>query len=160
MIRSRSAGATGPPEWQRVTETDCSEIQRFVRGTLGCQCPDEVFRTVSIGHLPESPGGSPVLQLLIGARLLIHVAEAPRNPPTADWIERLAANGRAERDRHGYNRFRLVIVGTAPGAPAADLEARFMRAVARDERAHLHLLEPGQLPAVLPAIRSGFLPPN
>jgi hypothetical protein len=143
-----------------VTEPDRSDIERFVRGTLGCGCPDDVFRTVSVSRLPAVPGRPPVLQLLIGARLLIHVTEAPRNPPAADWIEQLAANGRAARDRHGYHRFRLVIAGAVPGGTVADLAARFARAVASDERAHLHVLEPSQLPAALAMTSNASPPPD
>jgi len=132
-----------------VTEPDHGDIERFVRGTLGCGCPDEVFRTVSLSRLPAVPGRPAVLQLLIGSRLLIHVAAAPAEPSAAGWLEQLAANGRAARDRHGYNRFRLVVVGVVTTAPAAELEARFARALARDERAHLHLLDAAQLPAQL-----------
>jgi hypothetical protein len=132
-----------------VTEPDHGDIERFVRGTLGCGCPDEVFRTVSLSRLPAVPGRPAVLQLLIGSRLLIHVAAAPAEPSAAGWLEQLAANGRAARDRHGYNRFRLVVVGVVTAAPAAELEARFARALARDERAHLHLLDAAQLPAEL-----------
>lgn len=149
MIPSRRAGATHPPECDRVTEPDHGDIERFVRGTLGCGCPDEVFRTVSLSRLPAVPGRPAVLQLLIGSRLLIHVAAAPAEPSAAGWLEQLAANGRAARDRHGYNRFRLVVVGVVTTAPAAELEARFARALARDERAHLHLLDAAQLPAQL-----------
>jgi len=149
MIPSRRAGATHPPECDRVTEPDHGDIERFVRGTLGCGCPDEVFRTVSLSRLPAVPGRPAVLQLLIGSRLLIHVAAAPAEPSAAGWLEQLAANGRAARDRHGYNRFRLVVVGVVTAAPAAELEARFARALARDERAHLHLLDAAQLPAEL-----------
>ena len=149
MIPSRRAGATHPPECDRVTEPDHGDIERFVRGTLGCGCPDEVFRTVSLSRLPAVPGRPSVLQLLIGSRLLIHVAAAPAEPSAAGWLEQLAANGRAARDRHGYNRFRLVVVGVVTAAPAAELEARFARALARDERAHLHLLDAAQLPAQL-----------
>ena len=149
MIPSHRAGATHPPELDRVTEPDHGDIERFVRGTLGCGCPDEVFRTVSLSRLPAVPGRPAVLQLLIGSRLLIHVAAAPAEPSAAGWLEQLAANGRAARDRHGYNRFRLVVVGVVTAAPAAELEARFARALARDERAHLHLLDAAQLPAQL-----------
>jgi hypothetical protein len=132
-----------------VTDPDHSEVERFVRGTLGCGCPDEVFRTVSVTRLPAVPGRSEVLQLLVGSRLLVHVATAPQEAQAAGWIEQLAASGRAARDRHGYNRFRLVVTGTCPAKLSGKLEARFARAVARDERAHLHLLDAHQLPAAL-----------
>ena len=132
-----------------MTSPDHDDVERFVRGTLGCGCPDDAFRTVSVSHLPRTPGRPAVLQLLVGSRLLVHVASAPQDAQTADWIEQLAASGRAARDRHGYNRFRLVVVGTFPATGSGDLEARFARAVARDERAHLHLLGAHQLPDAL-----------
>jgi hypothetical protein len=132
-----------------VTEADQGDIERFVRGTLGCGCPDEVFRTVSVSRLPAVRDRPPVLQLLIGSRLLIHVAVAPADSSAADWLEQLATNGRSARDRHGYNRFRLVIATVAPGCTVAGLDARFARALARDERAHLHVLDAAQLPAEL-----------
>ena len=132
-----------------MTGPDPNDIEHFVRGTLGCGCPDEVFRTVSVTRLSAMPGRPAVRQLLVGSRLLIHVASAPQDAQSADWIEQLAADGRATRDRHGYNRFRLVVVGASPAIPAAEIEARFARAVARDERAHLHLLSAHQLPEAL-----------
>ena len=132
---------------------DHSDIERFVRGTLGCRCPDEAFRTVSVSRLTAGPAQPAVLQILIGSRLLVHVVSAPPQAQAAGWIEQLAANGRAARDRHGYNRFRLVVVGDDSAAPPTGLEARFARAVGRDERAHLHLLSARQLPAALEPTR-------
>ena len=132
-----------------MTSPDHHDVERFVRGTLGCSCPDEAFRTVSVSRLPGVAGRPGVLQLLVGSRLLVHVASAPQDAQAADWIEQLAASGRAARDRHGCNRFRLVVVGVCPAAQSGDLEARFARAVARDERAHLHLLGAHQLPGAL-----------
>ena len=132
-----------------MTGPDQDDIEHFVRGTLGCGCPDEVFRTVSVTRLPAMPGRPAVRQLLVGSRLLVHVANAPQDAQSADWIEQLAADGRATRDRHGYNRFRLVIVGACPGSEVVNLESRFTRAVARDERAHLHLLDRRELPGTL-----------
>jgi hypothetical protein len=132
-----------------LTSPDHDDVERFVRGTLGCGCPDEAFRTVSVSRLPGVPGRPAVLQLLVGSRLLVHVASVPQDAQAADWIEQLAANGRAARDRHGYNRFRLVVVGACPATRSGELEARFERAVARDERAHLHLLGTHQLPDAL-----------
>ena len=132
-----------------MTSPDHDDVVRFVRGTLGCGCPDEAFRTVSVSRLPGVPGRPAVLQLLVGSRLLVHVASAPHDAQAADWVEQLAANGRAARDRHGYNRFRLVVVGDSPATRSGEIEARFARAVARDERAHLHLLGANQLPDAL-----------
>ena len=85
---------------------------------------------------------------MVGDRLLIHLVEAPERPDEPDWLERLATAGRDERDGRGYNRFRLVVATpTAAGDPLR-LEGRFTRALARDDRAHLHVLAADLLPIV------------
>jgi hypothetical protein len=127
-------------------------LEQFVRGTLGCACPDEVFRSVSVRLVPAAAGRPAFTEVLIGSRLLIRLVALPAEPAAPDWLEQLATDGRATRDRHGYNRFRLVIA-----APADDLspertgglQARFARATAGDERTHLHLLAQARLPAEL-----------
>jgi hypothetical protein len=138
---------------------DHGAIERFVRGTLGCGCPDEVFHSISIDRLPALAARPPVLQLLVGSRLLIHIVALPEGSGTSGWLEQLAAQGRATRDRYGYNRFRLVVAMPAAAPLRADLEARFARTTGRDERVHLHLIGPDQLPPGLaPVADEGQLP--
>jgi hypothetical protein len=132
-----------------MTHPDRVSIEHFVRSTLGCGCPDEVFQSIVISHLPAAAGHPPIVQLLVGSRLLIHVAASPPGSPADGWIEQLVANGRAIRDRHGYNRFRLVIASPAPLRSVRDIEERFARAVVGDEKAHLHWVGHEQLPAGL-----------
>lgn len=127
--------------------TDTTAIERFVRGTLGCQCPDEVFRHLEVGPLALPDGGTG-RRLLIGDRLLIHIVATSEWPERPVPIEELAIAGRDERDRHGYNRFRLVIAMPAAAGDAAPLEQRFARALEADERAHLHVLAADLLPIV------------
>jgi hypothetical protein len=138
---------------------NAGDVESFVRATLGCGCQDEVFRSVSIRQVPAAARQLAHTEMLVGSRLLIRVFEAPPDPAAATWLERLVADGRAERDRHGYNRFRLVVVVPAPTRATGgrtDLAARFARASAGDERVHLHLLTSDQLPVSLraPAPRS------
>jgi hypothetical protein len=123
-------------------------IERFVRGTLGCQCPDEVFRHVEVDALALPGGGGTGQRLVIGDRLLIHLVAASGRPDLLARIEELATAGRDERDRHGYNRFRLVIAMPAAVGDAASLGQRFSRALNGDDRAHLHVLAADQLPIV------------
>jgi hypothetical protein len=133
-----------------MNEAGTGTIERFVRGTLGCGCPDEVFRSVSVERLPAVATRPPVLQLLVGSRLVIHVVTPPpAGAPANGWLEQLAAQGRATRDRHGYNRFRRVLATDAAGPQRAELEARFARAVTGDERAHLYCVRPDLLPPEL-----------
>ena len=127
------------------------DVEHFVRGTLGCGCPDEVFRSIFISRLPAVAGRPPILQVLVGSRLLVHVVSPPALEPANGWIEQLAANGRSTRDRHGYNRFRLVVASPAPLASARAFADRFARAVVGDDKAHLHFVGTDQLPPGLAA---------
>jgi hypothetical protein len=133
----------------RMNDADQGTIEGFVRGTLGCRCPDEVFHSISIARLPALAARPPVLQLLVGSRLLIHIVTLPAGAVVNGWLEQLAAQGRATRDRHGYNRFRLVFVTQAAASLRVDLEARFARATGNDARAHLHLIGSDRLPPAL-----------
>jgi len=130
-----------------MTHADRASIERFVRGTLGCGCPDEVFEHVVISRLPAIAGRPPIVQLQVGSRLLIHVVAPPDGTAADGWIEQLAANGRTARDRHGYNRFRLVIASPTPPTSTREFGERFARAVVGDEKAHLHFVSSEQLPA-------------
>ena len=121
-------------------------IEQFVRGTLGCQCPDEVFRSVVVERLAPAAGRPALVQLLVGSRLLVHVVAVPPAPPADGWLEQLAAHGRALRDRYGYNRYRLVVAAADGEGPPRSLGQRFARAAGGDERMHLHLIGAGQLP--------------
>lgn len=132
-----------------VTSADPFGIEHFVRGTLGCRCPDEVFHSIKIDRQPATAGRPPLVQLLVGSRLLIHVVTTPLDGLANGWLEDLVDEGRAVRDRNGYNRFRLVIASAETGARPSDLEQRFARAIGSDDRAHLHVLGRDQLPAGL-----------
>ena len=132
-----------------MTHADRTSIERFVRGTLGCGCPDEVFEHLAVSRLPPIAGRPPLVQLQVGSRLLIHIVAPPGDAASGGWIEQLASNGRAARDRHGYNRFRLVIASPVVPLPVRDLEDRFARAIVGDDKAHLHVVDRGELPAGL-----------
>lgn len=132
-----------------MTPADRVSIEHFVRDTLGCGCPDEVFQHLAVSRLPPIAGRPLIVQLQVGSRLLIHVVAMPDGAATHGWIEQLAANGRAARDRHGYNRFRLVIASPVPPVSARELEDRFARAIVGDDKAHLHVVDRGELPAEL-----------
>jgi len=132
-----------------MTAPDRASIEHFVRGTLGCGCPDEVFQHLVVSRLPPIAGRPPIVQLQVGSRLLIHVVAPPADAASGGWIEQLASNGRAARDRHGYNRFRLVIASPVVPLPSRDLEDRFARAIVGDDKVHLHVVDRGELPAGL-----------
>lgn len=139
-----------------MSPPDRAAIEHFVRRTLGCGCPDEVFQHLVVSRLPPIAGRPPIVQLQVGSRLLIHIVAPPESASPNGWIEQLAANGRTARDRHGYNRFRLVVASPAPPASIREMQDRFARAITGDEKAHLHFVGSDQLPAglELPAQRT------
>jgi hypothetical protein len=132
-----------------MTAPDRAGIKHFVRSTLGCGCPDEVFQDLVIERQPAVAGRPAIVQLLVGSRLLIHVVAPPESAAVNGWIEQLVSNGRAARDRHGYNRFRLVVAARLPTASERQLLDGFARAIVGDEKAHLHFVGSDQLPAGL-----------
>jgi hypothetical protein len=124
-------------------------VERFVRVTLGCRCPDEVFQSITLQRESGGPETLPLARLVVGDRLLIYVTWAHSATVTPDDFAALAMRGRADRNDRRLNRFRLVV--------AADLEAKscevaqtgFARAAAGDDRMHLHLLPPEAIPEPL-----------
>jgi hypothetical protein len=124
-------------------------IEQFVRETLGCQCPDEVFRSISLDHLRSADGVIPYTRLVVGNRLLIYILDAASSSVGDGALTDLVARGCRERIECGYNRFRLVIACDEPDAVAARTRRAFHRATGQDERAHLHCVGPGLLPLEL-----------
>jgi hypothetical protein len=119
-------------------------LRAFVRDTLGCTCPEAVFDAVAVSDLVVD-GQAAGTRLVIGDRLLVYLVE--REVPTAA-IGVLAAAGSADRDRHGLNRFRLVIDLPDGEMPLA-LEDVFTAAVARDAKSHLHCVRREGIAAAL-----------
>jgi hypothetical protein len=73
-----------------MTPPDRASIEHFVRSTLGCGCPDEVFQHLVVSRLPPIAGRPPIVQLQVGSRLLIHVVAPPDGATANGWIEQLA----------------------------------------------------------------------
>jgi len=109
-------------------------LRAFVRQTLGCSCPEDVFQTVDRAALVTAEG-VPVTRLVIGGRLLIYLAAETGD---AARLAGLVAAGRLDRDRSGLNRFRLVVGPPAEAGGMALLEAAFRVAAGADAKAHLH----------------------
>jgi hypothetical protein len=123
---------------------DNTSIKHFVREHLGCACPEQVFENITV---TEQSGIFSLANTAyeIGGRLFVAVF-AP-----ADWhvitlqLDKLVVAGKQFRDRHGYNRFRLVIV-TDDGDAEKDLKRVFDDLPGIDEKTHLHVIKPGLAP--------------
>jgi hypothetical protein len=116
--------------------------ERFVRGTLGCGCADEVFRRVTVERDLAVGHRRLAWRIDVGGRLLVYVLE-PDGPADLDeGLEALVRAGRAERDAAGFNRLRVVVAADDPAPLAAPAQALFGRSGAVDERVHLHVIGP------------------
>lgn len=124
-------------------------IERFVRGTLGCGCPDEVFDSIEIERTAGPGESAPCVRLLVGGRLLIYVLEAQDLERIADAVSELARHGIEQRDRAGLNRFRLVVAADDPTQPLKAATGSFASRAGTDDRAHLHVIATDLLPASL-----------
>ncbi len=123
-----------------------SELERFIRDTLGCGCPDEVFQSVTVGRgLLDADGDRVAWWIEVGGRLLIAVTEDDGPARLADRLGAIYASAALRRDTAGFNRFRLVVVN-APGTDPSPLEQAFAPIGADDDRLHLHVVVPSDLP--------------
>lgn len=132
-----------------MNPADRQSIERFVRTTLGCKCPDEVFESIAIERAPTPDAALPHTRLVIGNRLLIHVLEAPSVRATAAAVSKLATQGRTERDAKHYNRYRLVVASDYPTGLLTTARTSFESVAGTDNRAHLHVLATDLLPDAL-----------
>lgn len=132
-----------------MTVPGISSLQHFVRGTLGCKCPDEVFESIAVDRVDESTGVREHTRLVVGNRLLIYVLAAEPGRRTHSFVSRLTSAGVAERDARGLNRFRIVVASSQPTQLLEDAKAAFDDAAGRDDHAHLHVIAVDQVPAEL-----------
>ena len=116
-------------------------VKHFIRDILGCACPDEVLnridirRNVALGEVTLSR------RIDVGHRLLVYLLECDDVDYLGTRLPEIIAHGRAERDREGFSRLRIV-VAAGNGEPMAALATRvFDSAGGRDERVHLHLVD-------------------
>ncbi len=118
----------------------------FVRDTLGCSCPEAVFEHVTRRGPETLEGGGTLDVLTVGERLLIYLWSGAGSAAMSGQVPALVRTGRAERDRRGLNRLRVVLAVADPQCVRALAEAVWQGCLERDERTHLHVVPTGSLP--------------
>jgi hypothetical protein len=125
-----------------------SSLVHFIRHTLGCGCPDSVFENIEQSVLPSSVVTPPCTRIVVGETLLVYLVSHSHLAAATEQVIELGRRGRADRDEHGYNRFRLVL-STDPSHPQAlAAAAQFDNAFSHDEKMHIHLIEVEQADAL------------
>jgi hypothetical protein len=123
-------------------------MHRFIRGTLGCGCPDEVLQWIECSRSEAVPEHDLLLTRIdVGGRLLVYVIEGEEAPENAvGALPALVAAGVAERDRSGFNRLRLVVASDDPEAIAPLARLVFGDSAPQDDHVHLHVVSIHDLP--------------
>ena len=112
-------------------------IKRFVQKTLGCTCPEEVFSKIDYQEECGDIYGSKVN---VGDRLLIYIITVEAGSDIQEVINPAVERGVEERDKKGYNRFRLVLVASNPDELRSPAEQAFIDSGYKNEKTHLHVV--------------------
>jgi hypothetical protein len=120
-----------------LTMQDKLRIKRFVRESLGCTCPDEVF-----DHIEFLPELEPDLKrIIIGDRLLVFIWQAMNSADIPERLPILLDSGISEKDSRGLNRFRMVLVIDNLNSISPMARNIFNNNIDKDENIHLRIIE-------------------
>ncbi len=130
-------------------------LENFVRGPLGCNCPDKVFEKIDIidncDDFKSALGDelfSSCRLVSIGGILLVLTVEADTAEAIQSNMQAIFEQGKKLRDNQGFNRFRLAVAASNQEQMQEALEPVFESLVGDDEKIHLHVISRQQLPIV------------
>jgi hypothetical protein len=133
---------------------DIEKLKTFVKETLGCACPEEVFSYLKCkNNVPLHYGTELLRKINIGNRLLIYVVEVNDQDSVSLLLPFLFNTGKKERDDAGFNRFRLVIA-TDRVREIKDSADTIMKTAVKDDRVHLHIVPKKDIPEFSDATHS------
>lgn len=132
-----------------MRESNRLEIERFVKGVLGCTCPEEVFRQVELETATGPCGTGLMTRLVIGRKLLVYVAVPSASTQFPKQLMDLARHGRRERDERALNRFRLALVSYGCAATEKRVREAMDGMLEGDDRAHVHVVPRTNVPTLL-----------
>ena len=136
----------GPSSMTKLSPNRAA-ITRFVREVLGCNCPDSVFRQVTVRRGSTAVRSCRVdYEIRFGDRLLIIVTSSPEELAPTSRLENVIGEGKQARDNARLNRFRLVVVTTNTTHWREELLRLFGAISSRDEKTHLHVIESNEMP--------------
>jgi len=122
------------------------EIKTFVKQTLGCACPEEVFEFIDCqSHIKLNDNIVLRNKINIGNRLLIYVMESNNSDSIKNILPFLVNAGKTERDNLKFNRFRLVLV-TDKLDELKETAEKLFNTVNRDDKVHLHVVDRNKVP--------------
>lgn len=121
---------------------DRQKIKAFVQDVLGCGCAEEVFKIIDLRQ--EMMAGTPYDRINIGNRLLIYIFRTDDTEFVKKELPGLVRAGVEERDRNGFNRFRLVLATDEARVEIAAMKA-YKGLGGTDDRTFLHVVDKEQV---------------
>ena len=126
--------------------TENKAIKDFVRNTLGCNCPEEVFQYIDCRTAANIDANIvPAYEINIGNRLLIFAAAIDEVDSLRPVLSKLVRAGINKRDEMKFNRFRLVLLSDGDNDIAWQASEIF-DSLTTDEKAHLHVINKDEFP--------------
>jgi hypothetical protein len=120
-------------------------IKTFVRQTLGCTCPEEVFAYINCQSNIKMNDIILDSKINIGNRLLIYIAEVDNQDTAKNNLPLLIDAGKKERDSLKFNRFRLVLATDKLNEVKETAESIF-ETISKDDKVHLHIVPKDDIP--------------
>lgn len=122
-------------------------LKSFIRHTLGCGCPEEVFENITFQK--EAFAHTSATLINVGGRLLVYLWLLTDRPDISEGLEDIYKAVKTKRDTGGFNRLRLVLLTEKSKVPTDVLQNRFLELVGKDDKAHLHILHYETVPSFL-----------
>ena len=116
------------------------KIKGFVKNTLGCGCPEEVFEKIDVSRVRAAGHGKEVTRIVVGDTLLIYIIGPEPYGDLIDRVESFGLAGKNDRDTNNYNRFRLVVSGFEDDVRQAEASERFSESFKKDAKMHIHFV--------------------
>jgi len=125
---------------------DKEKIKTFVKQTLGCACPEEVFEYIDCqSNIKLNDDIVLSNKINIGNRLLIYVVEVTNPVFIKNVLPFLVNTGKKERDNLRFNRFRLVLV-TENLDKIKEIAESIFDTIHKDDKVHLHVIQKDKVP--------------
>ena len=131
-----------------VTNEQTTRLQTFIRSTLGCGCPDEVLEWIQCTHTElTQEEDTRITRIDVGGRLLVWVLEIDGPDQRAEQaLPGVIAAAMVDRATGCFNRLRIVVAIDDPEEMTARLERSFTSSAPLDDKGHLHIVSPMDLP--------------
>ena len=119
--------------------TGNESIKNFVRNTLRCKCPDNVFEQIDDRQV-TSKISPHTRSITIGRKLLLYVWEVGSPDQLEEGVPAILAAGKKARDELGLNRFRAILVTDDPSTIKIQADLCLSQFRELDEKMHLHVI--------------------